>query len=269
MIFKIGFEKAFDFVRWDYLDDVLKAFGFSDKWRGLKQGDPLSPFLFILIMESLHLSFGKILDADLFKGITINDSLTIFHLFYADDVVFIDKVDSTARLIGCSMFSTPFNYLGVKVGGAMSKLSSWDEVTSKVYSRLSKWKLNTLSIGGRLTLINSVLSSIPLYHMSIFKVPMSVLNLLELIRKNFFNGVDGSNKKMVWISWKKNLASKKKAIYGVHGAFDSFTRIHRRSHWLDILRESTSFINKGINLFAFIWKKVENDEETLFWEELG
>nr|GEV31779.1 RNA-directed DNA polymerase, eukaryota [Tanacetum cinerariifolium] len=125
----IGFEKAFDFVRWDYLDDVLKAFGFSDKWRGLKQGDPLSPFLFILIMESLHLSFGKILDADLFKGITINDSLTIFHLFYADDVVFIDKVDSTARLIGCSMFSTPFNYLGVKVGGAMSKLSSWDEIS--------------------------------------------------------------------------------------------------------------------------------------------
>nr|GEU61580.1 RNA-directed DNA polymerase, eukaryota, reverse transcriptase zinc-binding domain protein [Tanacetum cinerariifolium] len=89
------------------------------------------------------------------------------------------------------------------------------------------------ALGGRLTLLKSVLSSIPLYHMSIFKVPMGVLNHLELIRRNFFNGVDESNKKMVWISWKKYLASKK----------------------------------KGINLFALIRKKVGNGEETLFWEE--
>ncbi|GJY36609.1 RNA-directed DNA polymerase, eukaryota [Tanacetum coccineum] len=153
MIFKIEFEKAFDYVRWDYLDDVLKAFGFSDKWRGwisgclktatgsvlvngsptselcfhkgLKQGDPLFPFLFILIMVSLHVSFGKILDAGLFK----------------------EEVDKTARIVRCFRFFTPFHYLGVKVGSVMSKISSWDEVKSKVYSRLSKWKLNSISIG--------------------------------------------------------------------------------------------------------------------------
>ncbi|GJY67593.1 RNA-directed DNA polymerase, eukaryota [Tanacetum coccineum] len=58
---------------------------------GLKQGDPLAPYLFILIMESLHLSFSCVIDAGIFTGVRIDSSLMISHLFYADDAVFIGE----------------------------------------------------------------------------------------------------------------------------------------------------------------------------------
>ncbi|GJX30274.1 RNA-directed DNA polymerase, eukaryota [Tanacetum coccineum] len=126
MIFKVDFEKAYDSVRWDYLDDVLKRFGFGEKWcgwiqncllsskgsvivngspskefqfhRGLKQGDPLSPFLFLLIMESLHISMQRVVDADLFRGIQVGSSLQVSHLFYADDAVFMDIVKEVQHI---------------------------------------------------------------------------------------------------------------------------------------------------------------------------
>ncbi|GKD67604.1 RNA-directed DNA polymerase, eukaryota, partial [Tanacetum coccineum] len=130
--------------------------------------DPLSPYLFILVMKSLHLSFNNIINADLFKGIRFDDSLTLSHLFYADDAVFIGKWDraniltivrmlkcfflasglqinilksklmgigvsneevlAAANIIGCSTFSTPFSYLGVKVGMSPSRRKAWDEI---------------------------------------------------------------------------------------------------------------------------------------------
>ncbi|GKE57141.1 RNA-directed DNA polymerase, eukaryota, partial [Tanacetum coccineum] len=119
MFFKVDFAKAYDSVRWDYLLDVLEAFGFGRTWcnwiqgtltsakasilingspskeyschRGLKQGDPLAPYLFILIMESLHLSFNRVVDEGLFKGIQLPGSLSLSHLFYADDAMFIGE----------------------------------------------------------------------------------------------------------------------------------------------------------------------------------
>lgn len=70
----------------------------------------------------------------------------------------------------------------------MSRHKAWDDVVLKLRSRLSKWKAKTLSIGGRLTLLKSVLGASPLYTMSIFKVPKGVLKVMESIRNNFFKG---------------------------------------------------------------------------------
>ncbi|GJW20661.1 RNA-directed DNA polymerase, eukaryota [Tanacetum coccineum] len=287
LIFKVDFEKAYDSVRWDFLDDVLCKFGFGDKWRrwiqcclqssrgsiilngspteefefgkGLKQGDPLSPFLFILIMESLHLSFQRVVDAGLFHGVKLRDTVTLSHLFYADDAVFVgqwsqrnistlthvlkcfhkasglkinmckskilgihvnnDNISRDVEDLGCQVLKLPFSYLGSMVGGRMHRLHSWDDTVDRVRNRLSKWKMKMLSSGGRLTLVKSVLGSMPIFHMSLFKVPSGILHKLESIRKHFFNGHEVSSRKISWVNWNKVISPKEKGGLGVSSLY--------------------------------------------------
>nr|GFA94448.1 RNA-directed DNA polymerase, eukaryota [Tanacetum cinerariifolium] len=80
----------------------------------------------------------------------------------------------------------------------MSSIRAWDETVNKLKLRLFSWKLKTLSIGGRLTLLKSVLGSTPIYNMSLFKVPKAVLKSMESIRRNIFNGIRDGEKKIAW-----------------------------------------------------------------------
>ncbi|GKE83669.1 hypothetical protein Tco_1557411 [Tanacetum coccineum] len=124
-----------------------------------------------------------------------------------------------ANRIGCGVLKAPFAYLGSKVEGNMSRIKSWDEIVDKMVDHLSKWKMKTLSIGGRLTLLKAVLGSMPIYHMSIFKVPMKVLQRMESIRSRFFSGVDLNSKKSIWVKWSKVLCSKVKGGLGVSSLY--------------------------------------------------
>nr|GFD05243.1 RNA-directed DNA polymerase, eukaryota, reverse transcriptase zinc-binding domain protein [Tanacetum cinerariifolium] len=135
--------------------------------------------------------------------------------------IFVDsnKVKHAAAKIGCLVLKMPFNNLGSKVGDLMSRIQSWHDVTEGMHTRLSKWKLKTLTISGRLTLLKYVLGAILIYHMSIFKVPMKVLQNMESIRVRFFNGADVNSKKPSWVRWKSVLAAKDVGGLGVSSFF--------------------------------------------------
>ncbi|GJY30324.1 RNA-directed DNA polymerase, eukaryota, reverse transcriptase zinc-binding domain protein [Tanacetum coccineum] len=176
-----------------------------------------------------------------------------------------EDIDSAASTVGCSMFSSPFHYLGVKVGTSMSRLKSWKEITAKVSSRLLKWKLKTLSIGGRLTLLKSVLTAIPIFHMSLFKVPTGILKELESIRMNFFNGTDKSERKMVWIGWDNILASKKNEGLDLSKlfmeprccSFGCQKLMNKGSSGNVLFHAFSTLNNKGVDLLYFMRRKLD------------
>ena len=97
------------------------------------------------------------------------------------------RVVRAANFIGCSIMDKCFRYLGVMVGECTSRHKAWSDLILKLRSRLSNWKVKTLSIGGRLTLLKSVLGASPIYNVSIYKVPKGVLRSMEAIRSGFFN----------------------------------------------------------------------------------
>ena len=78
----------------------------------------------------------------------------------------------------------------------------------KVTKKLSSWKAKLLGIGGRLTLLKSVVGSLAIYYMSIYKVPATVLKLLESLRARFFWSADLGERKLHWIAWNKMLSSR-------------------------------------------------------------
>ncbi|XP_042755706.1 uncharacterized protein LOC122196643 [Lactuca sativa] len=161
--------------------------------RGLRQGDLISHFLFLIAMEGLHIVMEDAVVSGNFRGVEIEEAnLEISHLFYADVALFLGvgvnqfEVISLASIMGCAATNFPFSYLGILVGGSMSCISSWDVIVDRFRNRLSKWKVKMLSIGGRLTLVKSVLRSLGIYFFSLFRMPVTIFHLLESFRARFF-----------------------------------------------------------------------------------
>jgi hypothetical protein len=121
---KLDLQKAYDRVNWDFIKTVLQQFGFNSKFigwimecistvsfsilvnggiskkfmptRGLRQGDPLSPYLFILCQEVL----SRLIDREFFKGaikgVKMNVAGPAFtHVMYADDIMLFAKANSS------------------------------------------------------------------------------------------------------------------------------------------------------------------------------
>ena len=74
--------------------------------------------------------------------------------------------------------------------------------------RLSKWKREFLSSGGKLVLCKSALGSLGTYLFSLYKAPRGLPQKLEGLRRKFFWGNNAEKRKIVWVAWSNTLNSK-------------------------------------------------------------
>ena len=145
----------FDSVNWKFLDNVMEEMKFSSRWRkwvrgclvsgrglilingnatdefdfqkGVRQGDPMAPFLFVLVMEALSVTMRLATSCHRFHGIKVpNRGPVLTHLMYADDVTFIREWNEVnlvnlRRILRCFYLAS-----GLKVNLCKSKVFGVD-----------------------------------------------------------------------------------------------------------------------------------------------
>ncbi|KAL0288698.1 UNVERIFIED_CONTAM: Retrovirus-related Pol polyprotein from type-1 retrotransposable element R2 [Sesamum calycinum] len=170
---KVDLRKAYDIVEWDfwllrsiYLVFRLDLFGA----RGLRQGDPMSPYLFVLIMEVLHMILRQFIeqDGDFAYHWKCKD-LGLFQLSFADDLLLLCKAEKSQLIISKAAH-------GIRA-------SLLDTLDSK----------KDISQYGRVQLIKSVLLALGVYWAMAFLLPKGVIKVI--------------NKRLRTFLWKGNSAN--------------------------------------------------------------
>ncbi|KAL2993247.1 hypothetical protein AAZX31_10G099100 [Glycine max] len=125
------------------------------------------------------------------------------------------RIFEAARCLNCSQLSFPFVYLGIPIGANPMRDHMWEPIINKCERALAKWKQRHLSFGGRVTLIQSVLTSIPIYFLSFFRIPKKVLDKLVRVQRRFLWGGGLDNNKIAWIKWETVCLPEEKGGLGI------------------------------------------------------
>ena len=215
---KIDLKKAYDSIRWGCILDILTAIGtpsillrcikacittpkfsicvngeltgfFASK-RGVRQGDPLSPFLFLIAMKAFSRSLSKVVLHPRFDFHPKCKAINLSHLCFADDIFLFAKGNATSvqitmeelakfeafsgmqvnkqksavflvgindsvkatilNMTGLSLGSLPVKYLGVPLISSRLSHSDCQPLLDKIMARIQSWTSRSLSFAGRL-----------------------------------------------------------------------------------------------------------------------
>lgn len=246
---KVDIAKAFDTLSWDFLFACLEGLQLPDlfrQWlrvcvctssftlgyngtvngyfkgrRGLRQGDPMSPYLFVMAMNNLSLMLNKAAREGNLNYHQHCAKTKLTHLSFADDLlIFIDgSLTSVQRVLqilhefeqrsglavslqksslfasglsaeeitaiqcstGMPCGSLPMRYLGVPLCTKKLSLSNCEPLIQQVKARVSSWSAKSLSFTGRLLLIKTVISGIATFWCSTFILPNSCIKRINTI----------------------------------------------------------------------------------------
>ena len=280
IVLKLDFAKAFDTVNWEVLMTILSARGFSPLWcrwvldllassksavlvngcpgpwiecrRGLRQGDPMSPYLFLLVADVLQTLIKT--DGGVRHPILEDGNCAV--LQYADDTLIVcrGEVADVVRLkllldqfaaaiglkinyskstavpmhvpatilpqcidtLGCREEGFAQTYLGLPLPNTKLKLSAFTPFIAKADQYLAGWQASLLNPMGRTVLINSVLDSQLVYLMCALPIPPRTLAQVDQRRRAFlWTGEDTVSGASCLVAWEHVCADKEHGGLGI------------------------------------------------------
>ncbi|BAH92770.1 Os04g0563500 [Oryza sativa Japonica Group] len=246
VLLKLDIAKAFDSVSWEFLIELLRHLGFGSKWRdciavllgsssttvcingqdthrirlarGLRQGDPLSPLLFDLVMET----FAALCNTAVCRGALsplTGGVLPLRTSLYADDAIIFfhpssmdaasircllsmmgaatglvsnyskssitpihcsqEQIDEVADVLGCPVRQLPIKYLGLPLSVRKPVKADIQPLMDRLGKNLAGWKPKLLGPDACLAIIKHMLMTLPLYFMSVLELPSWAIKEIE------------------------------------------------------------------------------------------
>ncbi|XP_028552325.1 uncharacterized protein LOC110102200 [Dendrobium catenatum] len=259
-------------------------------YSGFRQGCPLSPYLFILCSQLLSNAInqrGQNLGIQISSG-----GPRITHLLYADDVlIFSHATSSLAKLMKkivedfCNWSGQRVNlnksqilfgknvrkkmrkkiinllgikmakemiYLGVKMALRRLKIADFQELIGNVLDRLNAWSRKSLSLGGKIVLIESSLLSMPNYLITNSLIPKRVLLELEKLCRNFIWHKQNGDRGIHYVAWDEICKPKKFGGLGLHSPLSRIGSLRSNVAW--------NFLQKPDSLFHKTMKHKYGDD---------
>ncbi|XP_026459317.1 uncharacterized protein LOC113359977 [Papaver somniferum] len=125
------------------------------------------------------------------------------------------SVAAIAEILKCKIEVLPLKYLGMAMGAASRSYNIWDSVIEKFQKKLAPWKRKFFTKAGRILLMHTSLSSLPIYYMSIFQMSVSIEKKLDQIMRYFLWGSSADKKRINWVAWDRACKPKKLGGLGI------------------------------------------------------
>lgn len=280
---KVDIQKAYDSVEWPFLIQVMEGVGIPHRisnWivqclstvsytimvngelvepfmakRGLRQGDPISPYLFVLCMEYLNRCLGELRQNKRFHYHPKCKRFNITHVCFADDLLLFSRGDASSvqqmmtvlekfgaasglkanQLKSCIYFGgvkqaikqeilqmtgmtegeLPFRYLGVPLASQKLNIAQYQPLIKKILSKMDCWSTRLLSYAGRVQLLKSVVAGIQLFWCQVFVIPQKVIKVLQAVCRTFLWTGRTTFSKRALIAWDKVILPKQAGGMGI------------------------------------------------------
>ncbi|CAJ2661953.1 unnamed protein product [Trifolium pratense] len=275
---QLDLQKAYDTVDWHALQHILREIGLPNqfiRWimlgvtsvsykfnihgrytgymkarRGLRQGDPISPLLFVMVMEYMHRTLQRLKKVPDFNFHSKCENLNIINLSFADDLLIFTrgdkksvelvmaKIHDFSRSTGlhvnpskCKVFyggveehvkdciravtsftegSLPFRYLGIPLTSKKLSIHHYMPLVDRIVERIRNWSAKLLSHAGRLQLIASVTFAVANYWMQCLPLPKKVIHKINAICRSFLWSGGAVITRKSLVSWDHVCAPKAK-----------------------------------------------------------